>query len=307
MRVFVTGASGLVGGAVCRALLLEGCEIVALSRSAQTSRDTGMRWVVGDAAVDGDWLGEIDGSDAVVHLAGESIGDRRWTRAHKARLVASRVESTKLIARAIETCASPPAVFISASATGYYGYRGEDLLGESEPPGDDFLAHLCRDWELAARRVASDALRVVCLRFGVVLSREGGALEKMVLPFRLGVGGPIGPRARWFPWVHEADAVGLILHALSASDADENHTKLSGPVNVVAPGAVRMGEFSQTVGEVLHRPALIAVPLWLLRAPLGEFAAYVSPGQRVDCGLATQSGYRYRYAELGSALKACLK
>ncbi len=325
MRVFVTGATGLIGRALCGELSRRGDEVVALSRRSQPVSDDSPRWVVGDPGSEGPWCSEIDGVDAVVHLAGESIAGGRWTRARKARLVASRVESTRLISRVIADCASPPEVLICASATGFYGARGEQPLAEDAAPGDDFLAGLCRDWEAAAQEAASDAVRVVCLRFAVVLSAQGGALEKMLPPFRLGLGGPLGPKDRWFPWIHESDAVGLIVHALGpvdlrspdgskspvnskSPDGDkpgERSNLLRGPVNAVAPGAVRMGEFASALGGALRRPARLPVPLSVLRLVLGELAELLSPGQRVLADRALASGYRFSYPDIASAIRAC--
>lgn len=299
MRVFVTGASGLLGASLCEALLERGDEVVALSRSERASSRSGERWVAGDVASDGDWQQAVSGCDAVVHLAGESIGGGRWNAARKRRLVESRVESARAVVRAIEGAEAKPRVLLSASATGYYGSREEELLREDSAPGDDFLSKLCRDWEAAAFAAEPLGLRVVALRFAVVVSRRGGALENMALPFKLGVGGPIGPKARWFPWVHQRDAVGLVLHALDRED-------IAGPLNVVAPGAIRMGEFAKTLGRALRRPALIPTPLFAVRLPLGEFAEYVSPGQHVSCERALEAGYAFAFPELEDALRDCV-
>ena len=308
MRVFVTGASGLLGSELCERLLARGDEVTALSRKPQKSQREGIRWVVGDPAEAGPWCKEIDGQDAVVHLAGESIASGRWTRARKARLVGSRVESTRLIATAIQQSAQPPRTLVNASATGFYGSRGEELLDESSTPGSDFLAGLCRDWEAEALALQSDSLRVVCLRFAPVLSAEGGALANMLPAFRLGLGGPVGPRERWFPWVHEADAVGLTLYAIDTSryESEAGSTPLRGPINVVAPGVVRMSEFARGLGKAVRRPAVIPVPLGLLRVPLGELADLLSPGQRVSSDLARASGYVFEQPTLQGALAACL-
>lgn len=299
MRVFVTGASGMLGRQLCTALLERGDQVVALSRSSRSSSRPGEEWVAGDILRDGDWQVAVSGCDAVVHLAGESIGDGRWNEERKQRLVESRVESARSLVRAIKRAASPPGVLVSASATGFYGTRGEELLTEESPPGDDFLAQLCVDWERAAQGAEASGVRVVNLRFAVVLGREGGALENMLLPFKLGVGGPIGPADRWFPWVHERDAIALAIHAIVKDS-------LSGPFNAVAPGAVRMREFARTLGRVLRRPALIPVPLFALRLPLGEFAQYISPGQHVSSARAEQSGFEFAYPSLEEALRDCV-
>jgi hypothetical protein len=299
LRVFVTGASGLVGAALCDALLERGDEVVALSRAARESSRPGETWVAGDVTSDGDWQGAVAGCDAVVHLAGESIGGGRWNAARKRRLVSSRIESAKVLVRAIASAEPRPCALISASATGYYGTRDEEVLTEESAPGQDFLATLCCDWEAAAREAAASGVRVACLRFAVVLSRHDGALANMLLPFRLGLGGPIGPKARWFPWVHQRDAVALALLALDRED-------IEGPLNVVAPGVARMGEFAATLGRVLRRPAFLPVPLFAVWFPLGEFARYVSPGQHVACERALEYGYAFEYPTLEAALRDCV-
>jgi len=299
VRVFVTGASGLLGEAFCEQLAGRGDEVIAISRKRHGGSSRALRWIAGDVGFAGPWQSEIDGSDAVVHLAGEPIASRRWNEAHKRRLVASRVDSTRHVARAIAQASCPPRVLVSASATGYYGPRGEERLSEDAPPGDDFLARLCRDWESAALRAASEKTRVVCIRYGVVLSARGGALERMLPPFRLGLGGPVGPKQHWFPWIHERDAAGLIRHVL-------DHAGLSGALNGVAPGTVRMAEFASALGRLLGRPAVFPLPLGLLRLPLGEFADFLSPGQRVDSGRAVAEGFQFEFAELKAALDACL-
>ena len=304
----MTGASGLLGKGVCEALLSRGDEVTALSRKPQSSEPGGVCWVTGDPAIRGKWCSEIDGHEAVIHLAGESIAGGRWTRARKERLVNSRVESTKLIVEAIQDSNSRPSTFVCASATGYYGPRGEELLDEEATPGTDFLAHLCQEWEAAALQAGSPALRVACVRFGVVLSASGGALASMLPPFRLGLGGPLGPRDRWFPWIHEADAIGLVLHALDTCEFERagKPQSLDGPINAVAPGAVRMGEFASALGSALGRPSFFAVPIGLLRIPLGELASLLSPGQHVSCARAIDSGYVFAQPDLAGALRECL-
>ena len=301
MRVLITGASGLLGNALCRDLSRAGQEVIGLSRSQQEASPDVSRWIVGDPGVAGPWLEEVQHADAVVHLAGESIASGRWTVSRKQRLVASRVESTRLIAEAIRGCDTPPRHFLCASAVGYYGPRGDELLHEEAVPGGDFLATLCRDWESAAMLAEREGVSVRRLRFGVIFSARGGALAKMLLPFRLGLGGPIGPPGRWFPWIHERDAVGLVLHQLDEPATD------AAAVNVVSPGAVTMGEFARTLGRVLNRPAVLPVPLGMLRVVLGEMTDMLSPGQRVMADRALDSGYVFRFPDLESALRECLE
>lgn len=301
MRALITGASGLIGSALCRDLTRAGWEVIALSRRTRTASFHVARWVVGDPGIAGRWLEEVARCDAVVHLAGESIASGLWTRSRKKRLVSSRIDSTKLIAEAILGCETPPRHFLCASAVGYYGPRGDELLCEDSAPGEDFLATLCRDWESAAIQAARGEVAIRCLRFGVILSSGGGALRKMLPPFRLGLGGPLGPGDRWFPWIHESDAVGLVLHQLG-----QDRPGTAEPLNVVAPGTVTMGEFARTLGRVLNRPAVLPVPLGMLRLVLGEMSELLSPGQRVMADRALDSGYAYRFSDLESALRDCL-
>ena len=300
MRVFLTGASGLIGKRLASELLQAGHDVRAVSRRDRSgdSGRPGFEWIVGDVGVAGAWCEAIDGCDAVVHLAGEPVAAGRWTAARKRRLVDSRVASTREIVGAMARASAPPRVLVCASACGFYGARGDEELVEDSPPGDDFLARLCVDWELAAKQAASERVRVVSLRFGVVLAASGGALARMRLPFKLGLGGPLGPPGRWFPWVHEDDALGLTRLAL-------DHP-LAGPVNVVAPGRVTMGEFAKTLGRAVGRPALLPVPEFVLKLALGELALGLIPGQKVVPKAAAAAGYAFRHASLKTALAASL-
>ncbi len=301
MRVFVTGASGLLGSRVCRRLCAKGFEIVALSRRPQSGVQddaaAAFRWVRGDPVQAGPWLEEAVAADAVVHLAGEPIAGGRWTRARKRRLVESRVKSTTLIAAALREAGGDSKTLINASAVGYYGSRGEEECTEQSPPGDDFLARLCRDWERAGLRAECPTLRVVCLRFGVILSLDGGALAKLLPPFRMGLGGPIGPAERWFPWIHESDAVGFVERALVGSP------QWRGVVNAVAPEPARMGEFASTLGRALGRPARFPIPLAVLRLALGEAADALNPGQKILPARALEDRYVFAFPGLAAALR----
>ena len=299
MRVFVTGATGLLGRRLCGELIRDGHQVSALSRGGATAdSQPGLKQIQGDPSLPGPWTSEVAGCDALVHLAGEPIAARRWTAAQKKQLVRSRIESTHQIVSAMRSARLRPRVFVCASATGFYGPCGDLELDERSPPGRDFLAQLCVNWELAARSAESSGSRVVSLRFGVVLSREGGALARLIAAFRFGLGGPLGPRGRWFPWIHEDDATGLIRFALTHP--------LKGAVNAVAPGTVRMAEFAQTLGRSLRRPAWFPLPIPLLRLALGDFANNLSPGQRVAPQAALAAGYHFLHPELEGALRACL-
>jgi uncharacterized protein (TIGR01777 family) len=299
MRVFVTGASGLVGTGLCEELVRAGHEVVGLSRSDRTSQGNGsLRWVRGDPREPGPWTDEAASADVVFHLAGESVAAGRWSKARKQELVRSRVASTRLLVDALRRAETPPRALVCASACGYYGGGGEDELHEDSPAGTDFLATLCIDWEAEARRVAAFGVRAVCVRFGVVLSRRGGALARMLPIFRFGLGGPLGPGDRFFPWVSETDAIGLLAFAL---DSD-----LAGPVNCVAPEPTRMRDFARALGSVLRRPAVLPTPLPLLNLVLGEMAGSLVPGQKVVPRAAERAGYRFREPTLDGALRSLL-
>jgi hypothetical protein len=298
MRVFVTGASGLIGRALCNELLARGDQVVALSRRRRESADAALCWVQGDPSRCGDWTGELEGTDAVVHLAGESITGGRWTRARKRRLVDSRIQSTQRLVEAVVACQRPPATLVCGSASGYYGPRGDELLLESSPPGHDFLAELCVSWEAAAKAAVSHGLRVVSMRFGAVLDRSGGALARMLLPFRLGLGGPLGPAGRWFPWLHHRDATDMLCFAL-------DHP-VSGALNCVATESTTMGDFAKTLGRVCRRPALLPLPLPVLRLALGEMGEALVAGQRIAPRALVDAGYCFRYPAALAALEECV-
>jgi len=291
LKLFVTGASGLIGSDLCADLLADGHEVTGLSRQP---RRGGPEWVAGDASEPGGWTDAACAADAVFHLAGDSVASGRWTSARKRALVRSRVDSTRVLVGALAAARRRPALLVCASACGYYGSRGEEELSESSPPGAGFLAQLCRDWEAEADRAEALGVRVVKVRFGIVLSARGGALSKMLPLFRLGLGGPLGPRRRWFPWVAESDALGLLRFVL-------DH-EISGPLNAVAPGASRMGEFASTLGRVVRRPALLPVPESALQLVLGEMGASLTPGQHVVPRAALGAGYGFLQPTLADAL-----
>jgi uncharacterized protein (TIGR01777 family) len=242
----------------------------------------------------------LQGVDAVVHLAGESIA-QRWTPESKARILQSRTSGTRLLSESFARLTPPPRVFICASAIGYYGNRGDEVLTEQSPPGSGFLAEVCREWEAACEPAVRGGIRVVNLRTGMVLSAAGGVLPRMLFPFRVGLGGKIGSGRQYMSWIALDDLVGVIIHALTCD-------RLAGPVNAVAPNPVTNLEFTRTSGRVLRRPTFLAVPAWAARLAFGEMAdALLLASARVTPARLAASGFVFRYAELESALRHVLK
>lgn len=293
--VAVTGGSGLVGTALTHFLVSGGHRVTHLVRHPPRMGADEVRWDPG-AFVD---TGSLEGVDAVVHLAGENIAGR-WTEEKKAAIRDSRLEGTRVLARFLAEMDRPPRVLVSASAVGYYGDAGEERLEEDAPPGEGFLAGVCRGWERAAMEAAAGGVRVVRLRIGMVLSPEGGALRTMLPAFRLGLGGPLGDGRQWVSWISRDDLVGIIHHAI----LDES---LSGPVNAVAPHPVRNRELASALGRVLSRPARLRAPASVLRLLAGEMGEelLLSSARAVPAALEA-AGYRYRHAGLEEALRHLL-
>lgn len=297
MRVLVTGATGFIGRALVPVLRRSGHSVTVWTRS-----EKGARGRLGDDVDIVDAAGglramtaAIERSDAVVNLAGEPILGGRWTAARRAELRQSRVETTALVVAATEAAKKRPAVLVSGSAVGWYGDRGEEVLTEDSPPGDDFLSRLCAEWEEAARRAERLGVRVVLLRTGVVLGRDGGALAQMLPPFRMGAGGPIGSGRQYLPWIHLHDLVGIILAALR----DDRYV---GPINGVAPAPVRSREFAAALGRALGRPALLPLPAIALRVLFGEGAVVLLASQRAVPAALGDNGFTFEYPSLDAAL-----
>lgn len=300
MEIVIAGGTGFIGKSLCEALRLQGHGVTMLTRRrAEAERLFGptVRAVEWDAAGPGAWEDSLKGTEAVINLAGASIADARWTAARKRLLIESRVKATRALVQACSRLAVKPRVLINASGVGFYGPHGDEVLDESHGPGKGFLADLCVQWESAAQEASSHGLRVVCLRTGMVLERDGGALPRMALPFRLFMGGPVMPGTQWISWIHREDLVGLIEWALS-------HPTVSGPLNGVAPSPVTMAEFSRTLGRALRRPSWFPVPGAVLGLALGELGSLMTTGQKVAPVIAQQGGYRFRYPFLEGALRA---
>lgn len=297
MQILITGGTGLVGRALIADLLARGDEVTVLSRDtgrAAGSLPAAVRLLAGDPTEPGLWLEAARSCDAVVNLVGESVGEGLWTAGKKRRLRRSRLRPTSLLASALRE-RDQPCVFLSASATGYYGDGGERALGEDAEPGHDFLAILCHEWEQSARQVESERCRVVCLRFGVILAAKGGMLGKLLPLYRRGLGGPLGGGRQFLSWIHLHDATGAILFALETP-------ALKGPVNVTAPQPPRQREFAAALGSVLGRPARLPTPAWPLRLLLGEKARLLLQGQRAVPNRLKTLGFRWRFGDLKRAL-----
>ena len=297
MKIFVTGASGLVGKRLVVALASRGNRVLALSRKSGASGPSGAEAVHGDPSVVGPWLDRLDECDAVVHLAGENIFAERWSDKFMAEIRRSRVESTAPIAERLAKRPTrsdgTPKTLISASAVGYYG-PGEDEKTESSPAGNDFMAEVCVAWEAAAEPARRAGVRVTHPRFGIVLDPDGGALPNLMRPFRFFVGGRVGHGRQWVSWIHRDDATSALLFLLDQP--------LSGPVNVTAPNPVRNREFSSILAAAMHRPNWLPVPPFSLRLALGKVAEVITTGQRVVPKALSETGFEFRYARLEKAM-----
>jgi uncharacterized protein len=302
MRVAVTGASGLIGSALVAELRERDAEVTVLSRDPSRGPQTpGVKAVRWDPTGEPAPMEAIGGADAVVHLAGENVA-QRWTERAKRAILESRVAGTRNLVAGLRAAAQDgqgPRTLISGSAIGYYGAHGEEPLDEDAPAGSDFLAETCVAWEAEARKAAALDMRVVLMRTGVVLDREGGALAKMLPPFRLGVGGPVAGGRQYVSWIHRDDLVGMIVAALQ----DE---RWAGPINGTAPAPVTNRELSRALGHALHRPSLLPVPGFALGLLYGEMAEIVTTGARVMPARALVLGYDFRHPRLEQALRAAL-
>jgi len=293
MRVAISGTTGLVGQALCERLDRDGHEALKLVRRP-TASDAEIQWDASGGTLESD---KLNGTAAVVHLAGENIAAGRWTTAKKSRIRESRVQGTQVLAEALAGLACPPQVFVAASAIGYYGDRGDELCLETTSPGQGFLPEVCVAWERATQPAIDAGIRIVNLRIGMVLSRRGGALKQMLLPFQLGAGGRIGHGRQYWSWTTLDDLVGVIIRCL----ADES---LAGPVNVVTPHPVTNREFTKSLGNVLHRPTLFPMPAPLARIAFGEMTdALILASARVAPGRLNEHGYAFQHATIDDAFR----
>ncbi|PIV81552.1 TIGR01777 family protein [bacterium CG17_big_fil_post_rev_8_21_14_2_50_64_8] len=301
MRVFITGATGLIGRNLTSALVAAGHGVLCISRDAARGRDLlppQVEVIEAEPAQPGHWQERVGQCDAVVNLAGSPVASGRWTRSRRRVIRSSRLATTAHLAAALSGV-EHPVTFISASAVGYYGDAGETAVGENDQPGNDFLARLAVEWEHTALQAESDFVRCVRLRIGVVLAPDGGVLDRMVPLYRRGLGGPLGSGKQYLPWIHIADMMGAIQFILEQPE-------MVGPVNASVPDPCRQREFAQTLGRVLGKPAVLPAPAMVLRLVLGQMAEMVLNGQRVVPKALRSAGYRFRFPELEPALRDVL-
>jgi uncharacterized protein (TIGR01777 family) len=296
MKVLVSGSHGLVGRALIKSLLSKGDTVSRLVREAPSGSND-IEWHPNQDQID---AGKLNGFDAVIHLAGESIASGRWSPEKKTRIRESRIKGTRLLSGALAQASNPPLVFVSASAIGFYGNRGDEVLTEQSAGGNDFLAGVCKEWEQAADPAAEKGIRLVKARFGIILDKDGGALAKMLPPFRMGIGGRIGDGKQWMSWIALADVVGALEFVI------ENQA-FSGPVNFVAPNPVTNATFTSTLGRILGRPTFLPVPAFGARLAFGEMAdALLLSSQRVEPKRLNATAFHFRYPNLNDALSEIL-
>lgn len=297
MRIAVAGGSGLLGSALARACVAAGDDVVVLSRRVRGARD-GVSYARWDPSADpSSWAAVLEGADALVNLAGVSIADGRWSNRRKVALWDSRVQATRALGSALPLLTRPPARVVNGSAVGYYGSRGDTVLTEASTAGHDFLARLCVAWEQAAQTMASERTSVACVRTGLVLARDGGALPRIALPFKVGAGGVMGDGSHYMSWIHVDDWVALVQRLLTGQDV--------GAWNLTAPEPVTNRAFTMTLAAALRRPALLPAPAFALRLALGEMAdALLLASQRAQPARATADGFTFRYPTVDAALRA---
>ena len=297
MKVLISGSSGLVGKALAKSLTNDGHEVLRLVRRKPATAAE-IEWHPNQGGLDAE---RLQGIDAVVHLAGESIASGRWTDEKKRAIRESRVKGTSLLAESLAQASTPPSVFISASAIGYYGNRGDELLTETSRPGDDFLAGVCIEWENATKPAVENGIRTVNARFGIILDENEGALAKMLTPFRMGIGGRVGDGRQWMSWVALDDVVNAAKFLIT-------DTSTRGPVNFVSPSPVTNAEFTKTLGRVLSRPTFFPVPEFAARLAFGEMAdALLLASQRVKPAVLEEKGFKFGWPTLESALTHILR
>ena len=299
MKVIVAGGTGFLGSELINRLLVDHHEVVLLTRNSRNVYGLDNKSVqikMWDGRTLGAWSECLDGADAVINLTGENVAAKRWSDKQKKRLIDSRIEPTKIIVQAISLADKKPSVLINASAVGYYGNFGSGSVAEDNLKGDGFLGELCQLWEDEARQAIKYGVRVVLPRIGIVLHSSGGALKKMLLPFKLFVGGPIGTGKQWFPWIHRDDVINIFLYAIT-------NESISGVVNTVSPFPVPMVDFARSLGKAIHRPSRISVPSTILKIGLGEMSEMVLGGRQIVPKKLLDSRFVFQYPVLNEALK----
>ncbi|MHB1687039.1 MAG: TIGR01777 family oxidoreductase [Ignavibacteriaceae bacterium] len=302
-RIIITGATGLIGTRLCKALIERGDEVTIFSTNISNARrkiPCAKNYVEWNYGMPLKWEKDVEGIDAIIHLAGANIFSKRWSNIYKKNILNSRIISTKNLVEAIKKTNPKPSVFISSSAVGYYGDKENELIDETSLPGNDFLANVCKQWEEEANQVEKLGVRHVSIRTGIVLNPNEGALKQMLLPFKLFVGGPIGSGRQWFPWIHMEDIIRIYLFAL------DNHI-VNGAVNAASPNPVTMKDFAKALGKVLHRPSIFSVPKFAMKIVLGEVADVVTASQRVYPQKLIEYKYKFRFEKLNEALNDLLK
>jgi uncharacterized protein (TIGR01777 family) len=298
MKILISGSHGLIGKALSASLTRDGHEIVRLVRRERVIGQPEIEWHPNQGRIDAEHL---EGFDTVVHLAGESIASGRWTEQKKKKIRESRVLGTTLLSETLARLHEKPKTFVCASAIGFYGDRADELLNESSAPGKGFLSDVCIEWEEATEAAVASGIRTIKTRFGIILAAEGGALEKMLTPFKLGVGGRVGDGQQWMSWIALEDVVGALRYVL-------DNTLIQGPVNFVAPTPVTNSEFTETLGEVLSRPTFFPMPGFAARLAFGEMAdALLLSSTRVEPKQLVDRGYKFRHSTLKAALRHILQ
>jgi uncharacterized protein len=299
MKITVLGGTGFIGKILMKNLVQEGHKVVLLSRNPLNISKADIEAAKWDADHIDAWIKYIDGADAIINLSGEPIGSKRWTQKQKDKIIDSRLKTTRAIVSAISKSKSKPKLLINASAVGYYGNVESGEVTELSDSGAGFLSDVCKKWETGAKEAEKYGVRVVLVRLGIVLEKDGGALKKMLLPFKLFIGGPLGSGKQWLPWVHRDDLVGSMLFILK-------NQNISGVVNITSPNPVRMKEFSRELGKILKRPSMFPVPAFVLKILLGEMSEMILTGQKAIPQKLIEAGYKFKFPELKSALKEIL-
>jgi len=301
-KIIITGATGSIGKKLVRELSARGDEVIVFTRNpvnAKIKIVNAIRYVRWEYEQVDAWMQELQGLDAVVHLAGANLGARRWNNNYKNLAYDSRIISTRNLVEAINRTEQKPKAFISSSAVGIYGNRYDEVLDETSFLGNDFMAKICKDWEKEAEKVEQYGVRRVSIRTGLVMQKDEGVLKKMLLPFRLFIGGPLGSGRQWFPWIHIDDIVGIYIQAID----NEN---FSGAVNGASPGIVTMKDFAKTLGKVLKRPSIFPVPKFIMKIAAGEVAEYAVMSQRTSVEKIIDAGYKFKFENLDEALRDLL-